>query len=616
MKKKHRILNLYIIFALVMMLLVPMSVSYHSKAGVKGVMNSSAVSVRFRESPNGPVIKDTNGNEIYLAAGHELDILDTSNASWYKVSLVYGGKSYTGYVSAQFVSIVTSSGGGENVDPNTDFEGYLTAQGFPESYKPYLRQIHAAHPKWIFKAKQTGLNWGTVVQKETNSSINKVNTVQCTSSYPHYNWRSTDVNYSYTTDTWTPHDGSNWYLASKDLVTYYLDPRTYLYENYIFVFESLSYQSGAQTESGVEAILKGTFMSKTKPAGESETYAQIILRAAEESGVSAYHIAARIKQEMGATAGVAANGSYNGMYNFYNIGATDGSGAVYRGLDWAAGGTKKETTYGRPWNTPSKSIIGGAKWLGSGYISKGQNTLYTQKFNVTNSSSGLYSHQYMTNIQAPATECLSMYNSYKANGLLDTAIVFEIPVYYGISETATSKPADSGNPNNWLKTISVTGNSTTSVNYVTEYTYTFAASVTSVTVSATTVNANAKISGTGTYNLQPGTNILYVDVTAQNGAVKNYIIKLVRGDANAGTITLNSEVQTGVETPIIPPSTSTTGDVNGDGNISTLDIIKIQRIIVGLDINDVRADVNGDGQVSALDIIKIQRHIVGLESLY
>lgn len=616
MRRKHSFIYLYIVFALVMMLLVPMGDSLHVKAGLKGVMSSNAVSVRFRESPdNGPVIKDSNGNEIYLKAGHELDILDTSNPNWYKVSLVYDGKEYTGYVSSLYVTILTD-GGGEDVDPDTDFEGYLTAQGFPESYKPYLRQIHAAHPKWIFKAKHTGLSWGTVVQKETNSSVNKLNTVQCTSAYPHYNWRATNVNYSFTTDTWKPHDGSNWYLASKDLITYYLDPRTYLYENYIFVFESLSYQSGKQTEAGVEAILKGTFMAGTVPKGETETYAQIILRAAEESGVSAYHIASRIRQEMGATAGVAANGSYNGMYNFYNIEATDGPGAVKRGLDWAAGGEKKETTYGRPWNTPSKSIIGGAKWLGSGYINKGQNTLYTQKFNVTNSSSGLYTHQYMTNIQAPATECLSVYNAYKANGLLDTAIVFEIPVYYGISETATTKPADSGNPNNWLKTISVSGQDITSVNYVTEYTYTFKDSVSSVTVAATTVNSNAKIFGTGTYNLNPGTNLLYIDVTAQNGDVRNYVIKLIRGDANAGTVTLNSQTQTGVDTPINPPTDSIRGDVNGDGNISALDIIKIQRIIVGLDINDVRADVNGDGQVTALDIIKIQRHIVGLESLY
>ena len=61
------------------------------------------------------------------------------------------------------------------------------------------------------------------------------------------------------------------------------------------------------------------------------------------------------------------------------------------------------------------------------------------------------------------------------------------------------------------------------------------------------------------------------------------------------------------------------GDLNGDGKISALDIIKVQRLIVGLDptLDEVLpvADVNQDGKISALDIIKIQRHIVGLETI-
>ena len=61
------------------------------------------------------------------------------------------------------------------------------------------------------------------------------------------------------------------------------------------------------------------------------------------------------------------------------------------------------------------------------------------------------------------------------------------------------------------------------------------------------------------------------------------------------------------------------GDLNGDGKITALDIVKLQRLIVGLDAlnSDVLAiaDINGDGKVTALDIVKIQRHIVGLETI-
>lgn len=699
MRKKVKFIYIYLIFALLMMVVAPMQLSYRAKANEKGTITGTAVNIR--QSPNGTIITT-------LSYGHELDIIDmTSEAEWYQVSTMVDGNTITGWVHNSLVRIQSATGGTE-VDPNSDFEAYMAAQGFPESYKPYLRTIHNAHPSWVLRAKQTGVNWGTLVSNEVCKSGRPIkNTIQCTSSNPHYNWRSTAVSYSFRTDTWRPADGANWFGASDAIVTYYLDPRTYLYDNYLFVFESLAYNEGVSTEAGVEAILNGTFMSHTVPAGESETYAQIIMRAGAESGVSPYHLAGRIKQEMGSTAGVAANGShasYPGIYNFYNIGAVDtpNGSPVKKGIEWAAD-VKYEGTYGRPWNTPSKSIIGGAKWLGEGYINKGQNTLYTQKFNVTNEASGLYSHQYMTNVQAPSTECISNYNAYKQVGLLDTAIVFEIPVYYNLPEAASVKPPDSGNPNNWLNLLSV-GGTTTSVDYNTEYVYSFDGGTGSVAVSATAVNSKATVYGAGTYNLNPGENIVYIGVRAQNGAVRNYTIKLVREDAGAGTTTLNQPLSGGESIPSAggndtPPAdgqagyitgtsvyfrespngrkitdangTSITltygyslviidtsdaewykvsltyagqqyqgyvssayvasgslgetpsvappvvkGDLNGDGNISALDIVRIQRMIVGLDAVDMTADLNGDGQITALDIIKIQRHIVGLESLY
>ena len=33
---------------------------------------------------------------------------------------------------------------------DSEFEQYMIAQGFPESYKPYLRKMHKEHPTWIF----------------------------------------------------------------------------------------------------------------------------------------------------------------------------------------------------------------------------------------------------------------------------------------------------------------------------------------------------------------------------------------------------------------------------------------------------------------------------------
>ena len=33
---------------------------------------------------------------------------------------------------------------------DAEFETYLTNQGFPESYKVKLRELHKSHPNWVF----------------------------------------------------------------------------------------------------------------------------------------------------------------------------------------------------------------------------------------------------------------------------------------------------------------------------------------------------------------------------------------------------------------------------------------------------------------------------------
>lgn len=611
MRNKNRLISAFLILVLIFQTIIPWQSDMDSKAAASGSITADYV--YFRETPGGTPLKDANGVTIMLMSGQQLSVLDTTNSSWYKVSLSYGGNGYTGYVSSQFISINSNNTGTTEPSSDADFESKLTAQGFPESYKVYLRRLHELYPNWEFKAVQTGIDWNTLVSNEVNKTGQIKNLVYGSSSYPHYNWRSTTVGYNYVTDKWSPYDGTTWYAASDELVAYYLDPRTYLYENYIFVFESLSYQAGAQNESGVEAILKGTFMYQTVPKGESKTYAQIIMDAAAASGVSPYHIASRIRLEMGTTAGVAASGnssSYPGIYNFFNIGATDTANGspVTKGLAWAA----QSGSYGRPWNSVSKSIIGGSQFLGASYISVGQNTLYTQKFNVTNKAC-LFSHQYMTNVQAPATECLTNYNAYKNNNLLASSMVFEIPVYNNMPNSAVSKPADSGNPNNWLKSLSVDGYSLTptfAINQTTNYSLIVSSSVSSIRISAGTVNSAAKISGQGTYQLAEGTNTINITVTAQSGATRTYTLTVVRGTATPGTTT------PGTTTPgTTTPGTNGTakGDVNGDGKISVLDIVKIQRVIVGLDATNTACDVNGDGKVSVLDIVRLQRHIVGIE---
>jgi hypothetical protein len=54
------------------------------------------------------------------------------------------------------------------------------------------------------------------------------------------------------------------------------------------------------------------------------------------------------------------------------------------------------------------------------------------------------------------------------------------------------------------------------------------------------------------------------------------------------------------------------GDVNGDGQVNTSDITKVERIIVEIDGPTAAADVNQDGRINTADVTKIERIIAGL----
>ena len=56
------------------------------------------------------------------------------------------------------------------------------------------------------------------------------------------------------------------------------------------------------------------------------------------------------------------------------------------------------------------------------------------------------------------------------------------------------------------------------------------------------------------------------------------------------------------------------GDVNGDDEIDTKDLISIRRYMVSLEVpefNALAADINGDGVIDTKDLILIRRYIAG-----
>lgn len=524
-----------------------------------------------------------------VSYGDSLTILsettDSSGAKWYKISC----GNVTGYVSAAYVQLTSSGSQGSS---DADFESYMTKQGFPESYKPYLRKLHEQHPKWIFTAQKLGVDWNTALKEECVVGRNLVHSSALAS------WKSMEKGaYDFNGGYWYGLDGS-WVAASKEIIMYYMDPRNFLNDTYIFMFENQSYDPSYQTESGVKTILADTFMSGSYTCPDTKkkyTYSQTFMDAAKKSGVSPYHLASRCRNEQGVNGAPQSLGTVKGYENYFNFFdiqayATSTMTAAEMGCKYAK---TTNPTYLLPWTNQYKSIVGGSIFLGTGYITKGQDTLYLQKFDMVDGGNGLYYHQYMTCVFGQANEAISLKNAYSQD-ILNSAMEFKIPVYNNMPDKLCPKPTSSGDNNNYLKSLSVSGTSVSPKfdKFTASYTAKVNAEVSSVTVNANPLGKSAKVSGKGKVSLKTGENTVKVTCTAASGVKRTYTIKITR---KAASQTLQQ------------------GDVNGDKYLTVVDALLMLRYNAGktqLDPAQLkRADMNGDGKVDVIDALTLLKKI-------
>jgi len=298
---------------------------------------------------------------------------------------------------------------------------------FPESYRTYLAALKQQHPNWVFVPMLTGLDWKTVIDHELEGGKSLVH-----KSFP--NWTKEGA-----------YDGGNWFYASREVLERYMDPRNSLTEDTVFQFEQLTYNESYHTLEAVRAFLANTFMrSPNLVPGTVMGFAETFYYIGKEEGreVSPFHLAARVLQEQGQGNSPLISGTYpgfEGYYNYFNIGATGTSNeeVIRNGLQYAKN---------HNWNNGYSSILGGADVISEGYIRKGQDTLYLQKFNVNPSAGNrLYTHQYMQNISAPTTEGKSIKTLYQRASALESTFVFKIPVFENMPQQACAMPQYSTN---------------------------------------------------------------------------------------------------------------------------------------------------------------------------
>lgn len=550
-----------------------------------------------------------------------------------KISVKHGNTTYKGYVCADLL---------KTIEITEEMKLEFIEAGFTEEYSSYweeLAVLKTNHPNWTFIAIDTGLKFSTAVNNEDSGSKSLY---QSTSTSTQGYLSTAEGNYDWDKDKFTVYDGSTWYAANYDTVAYYMDPRNFLSDMYIFQFETLAYEPELHTLEGVETLLEGAYIKQ---------FAQHFITAAEKHQINPLYLASLSLQEVGTNKSTAISGeeftydgkTYSGLYNFYNIGATSGSTPVYNGLYYAS----KDAKYGRPWDTEEKAIIGGAEFIASSYVKYGQNTSYFKKWNVVanyQASKELeyyknYTHQYMTNVRAPSSEAISTYQSLSELGELDKAYVFYIPIYKDMPEY-TALPAK-GNPNNRLKSVSIDGTKIDGFES-SEFEYKVYVEHTAETVdlTATTINSKATVKGTGTKTLEVGENVITLEVKAENGDLQSYNLTVVRAEApvadeiilNVEEILTQAEITyhdefisnlTFTDKPVdfankiyaVSPTAKveikhgdevkTTGYlVTGDTiTVTSGDEIKTYNVVL-------YGDINSDGTYTVLDLLKIQKHIL------
>ncbi len=284
-------------------------------------------------------------------------------------------------------------------------------------FKEKIDALKKAHPSWNFVIMETGLDWNQVITAEYaghwGSPLSLIQGERGSWICPICGTHS--------------YDNGSWYHASEDAIKYYMDARNWLNDDSPYILQFLQIGYVSTTDENIYNALNGTFLSSMENA-------KIINKVCKETNTNPYYIVARLLQEQGSKGGATwkmeLEGNY--YYNLFNIGASGNGTATI-----IANALAKAKENG--WTSVESSLKGGINFLLSSYINWKQDTLYLQKFDVE-SYKGIYSHQYMQNIQAPTSEAITMYNKIKDTDLLNQSLTFVIPVFYNMPTSISESP--------------------------------------------------------------------------------------------------------------------------------------------------------------------------------
>jgi mannosyl-glycoprotein endo-beta-N-acetylglucosaminidase len=207
-----------------------------------------------------------------------------------------------------------------------------------------------------------------------------------------------------------------WVMAPPKQVEYYLNPNNFK-NHAVQKFQFLDLSSPANisvTELNKVLVGEGILEGKGKYFKD----------AANKYSINEIYLIAHAILETGHGRSELANGIYvdkvdgksvpgKTVYNMYGIGAYDGCAKT----------CGAERAYKEGWFTPEAAIVGGARFIGQGYIHNGQNTLYKMRWNPANPGT----HQYATDVRWAYNQVYDIYNLYQK--MDHYTFILDIPQY-------------------------------------------------------------------------------------------------------------------------------------------------------------------------------------------
>lgn len=573
----------YVLFFMLFFVILPIN-AFADDLEITG----SAVAIRTAPTTSGSqVLTRVNKGNTFALKSSTIVADQGKNGDcdtgWYLIN--YDNKD--AYVCSKYGKVLTSVVASGEVKSACEQE--LRDKGFPQDYWDGICNIKAAHPNWNFNAVQTGLDFSVAVSREASCGKNTLVTdnpefidTTCTKAH--------DTGYSH---------------ASQKAVAYYLNPLNFLDEKNIFMFES-NYANITIPDNVYISIVNSRLANYIKLL---PTLGTAVNNGCKTNNVNQVMLSSRIIQELGST-GKATSGDFKGQllscisgayttrwgttmpdgrsmnnyYNFFNVGVSDGSNgdAAYRAVYYAAnhgwGGTGDQPT------DLTLAIGGGASFLKNKYMDQGQYTIYAQKFNVhPTSTSSLYVNQYMTNLKAPSSEASIAYNAYKNAGALGNNFDFFIPIYSNLDAAINNSPSGA------------TGDEGTNTSN-------------GLDIPTILVSVGYKVSSNKITGIEPGTSL--DDFKAKINSLGGTVVSTSSNVLGTGNVIKISNGSSTLDYVIVIK-----GDTSGDGVINALDLLQIQKNILGQyqlkDANLLAGDPSSDGKVDALDLLQIQKNILG-----